>query len=344
MPKALLALLGPLLILLMVGCGDSSEKAAPSEATPEANIIKPTPQVKTIAVGAWVPEVPWSYGQLEAQERQAGRTNDIVNLFISWDDLQDPIEPAILDPIYRQGSIAMITWQPNDYRGGTDQPAFSLAEIASGRYDDYIEKWARMLASTGRPVLLRFAHEMNGSWFSWGVNVNGNTPEKYIAAWRHVHQVFDRAKATNVKWIWCPNIDNADPALFYPGDDYVDWLGLVGFNNADWGLWRSFTEIFAPTYARITSISTKPVMIAEVGTTEASADVPGDKATWISNMYMREIPRDFPGVQAVVWFDEDKRYYGEGDYRIDSSPEALAAYKVAVGSRLYSGTTRVARP
>ena len=239
----------------------------------------------------------------------------------------------------------MITWQPSDYRRGTNQPEFNLEQIARGRYDAFITKWALALKATRRPILLRFAHEMNGSWFPWGVGVNGNTPEKYIAAWRHIHTLFRDAGANNVLWVWCPNIDNADPALFFPGDEYVDWLGLVGFNNADWGLWRSFSEIFAPTYSRITGLSSKPVMIAEVGTTEGTPQVPGNKAAWILDMYMREIPRDFTRVQAVVWFDEDKRDYGEGDYRIDTSSEALAAYKVAVGSTLYSsGRPRTANP
>lgn len=290
---------------------------------------------RTVALGIWVPDLPWEIANLIEQEAATGKRNAIVNLFFGWDEAVAPPPLHLVQRVVDRGSIPLISWMPHHHGFGRAQPDFTLAEILSGRYDAYISTWATSLADFRHRVLLRFAHEMNGDWYSWGHGVNGNRSDQFIAVWRHVHSIFMQAGATNVEWVWSPNIDNDDPALFFPGDEYVDWLGMVGFNNADWGLWRSFTDIFAPTYDRITQISKRPVMVTEVGTTEGNARVGGDKAAWIRSMYEVEIPTRFQRIVAVVWFDEDKRYYGEGNYALRSTPEALQAYRLAISSDLY---------
>ena len=100
---------------------------------------------------------------------------------------------------------------------------------------------------------------MNGDWFPWAENANGNQPGDYVAAWRHVHDIFTSVGATNATWVWCPYVD-ATPKLgplarYYPGDDYVDWTCLDGFNWGNNGVnpqpWTSFDKIFGPSYRTI---------------------------------------------------------------------------------------------
>jgi len=189
-------------------------------------------------------------------------------------------------------------------------------------------------------VMLRWAHEMNGFWYPWGNNVNGNTAEQFIAVWRHLHDMFKSLGATNVQWVWSPNAVITDElpleTLFFPGDDYVDWLAFDAFNHVAWG-WKPFTNLFLPSYQRMTAISAKPVMIAETSSGEAPAGSGVSKAQWITDALGHELPESFPRVRALVWFNEDKRGVevdGE-DWRIDSSEDARGAFARGVANPLY---------
>ena len=122
-----------------------------------------------------------------------------------------------------------MTWEPWDHYLGSDQNTFSLSGIASGEFDSYISNWGSQAARFGKPILVRFAHEMNGNWYPWSIGVNGNTAAEYVAAFRHIHDLFVAAGATNVEWVWCPNVlpgTSSDMATEYPGSNYVNFLGL----------------------------------------------------------------------------------------------------------------------
>ena len=146
------------------------------------------------------------------------------------------------------GSRSPRTHRPN-------QPDFQLGDLIAGTYDAYIREFAEEARDWGHPFFLRFNWEMNGDWFPWCEGVHGNAPGEYVAAWRHVHDIFTAVGATNATWVWCPYADTekrlrADLRSLYPGDAYVDWTCLDGYN---WGQnpvnprpWRSFTEIFDP--------------------------------------------------------------------------------------------------
>src|SRR5688572_26810668 len=142
---------------------------------------------RTIAFGVAVPGVPWNLSALDRQEASIGQRNAIVNFFWSWDDTKYPPDTSLFGRIAARGSIPMVTWMPQDYRMGPNQPDFSMVSILSGKYDVFISRWAATLAAYRGPVLLRFAHEMNGDWYPWSSWRSGNTPELYVAVWRHVH-------------------------------------------------------------------------------------------------------------------------------------------------------------
>jgi beta-mannanase len=233
-------------------------------------------------------------------------------------------ELAQLRAVSARGSTPEITWEPWDYTVGLRraQPAYSLASIAAGRHDAYVLTWARTLRAYGKPVLLRFAQEMNGDWYPWGAGIGGNRAAQFIAAWRHVHDIFVREGATNVKWLWTPvaryglALSTAD----YPGDAYVDMIGLSGFNGGTalhWTGWRSFAEVFDRSLATVQELApTKPVQISEVSSAEAG----GSKAAWITAM-LADVRRH-PQVVGLVWFDVAK----QADWRVNSSARAVAAF------------------
>jgi beta-mannanase len=182
-------------------------------------------------------------------------------------------------------------------------------------------------------LYIRFAHEMNLQSSPWGPGRHGNTPERFVKAWRHVVAVFDDAGADNVEWVWAPNVDCEGKCpfeAFYPGDRNVDWLGLDGYNfGPSLGHpWRSFASIFKTSYQKIVNLSRRPVMIAET----ASAERGGDKAAWIRQGLLSDVPALMPRVRMIIWFDVEQ----ETDWRIDSSAESLESFRQVVGSRLYT--------
>ncbi len=222
--------------------------------------------------------------------------------------------------------LPLVTWEPWTLSGR----GFSLRAIARGRYDGYARRAARQAASWGHPILLRFAHEMNGTWYPWGRGQDGNTPGIYKAAWRHLVRIFRSAGAANVRWVWTPNVDGGGAYPFrqyYPGNKWVSWVGLDGFNWARRGEWQSFTDLFGSSYDTLTRLSPRPVMIAETGSSQSG----GDKPAWVSSALGREIPR-FSRIRAVVWFSD---VVSGVDFRVNSSRASLAAFRSGIGSPQY---------
>lgn len=211
--------------------------------------------------------------------------------------------------------------------------------MIAGHFDGYICRWAREAKRWGHPFFLRFDWEMNGDWFPWAEGVNGNRPGEYVAAWRHVHDIFSEVGATNVTWVWCPNVDIGGAlrnlASLYPGDAYVDWAGLDGYNSgtnpAKDDHWRSFDEVYSRTYRELVEriAPGKPIAIGEIGSSEQG----GSKARWIGEM-LRALPRSYPRIRALVWLD---KYEGELDWPIETSQSAVAAFRAGLRNPAYAG-------
>jgi len=279
-----------------------------------------------VAFGTYRSVFPNDLSSVAAYEQATGKQMTIVHWYALWGGWKSEFSRADLDLVDRRGSVPMITWEP--WAGTPNDPAWSLrAAILSGQHDAYIEAWARGMAAYGKPVLLRFAHEMHHQpEYPWVIDKLGNTAPDYIAAWRHVRDIFENHGATNVVWVWSPNtLGDSSAAIhedvyrsLYPGDDYVDWVGLDAYN---WGnsssccTWQSFGELVTDLYDDYAG--KKPLIVAET----ASAEVGGSKAAWIDDMH-EQLKTSFTAIKAVVWFDINK----ETDWRIASSPPTLAAY------------------
>ncbi len=222
----------------------------------------------------------------------------------------DWIRSSVNASDFASGRIPLVNVEPNDV---------NFTDIVNGKYDTMLKKRADDAKALGKQFFVDFAAEMNGDE-GWG----GHQPATYIAAWRHLHDIFVARGATNVVWVWCPNNEDSPdspPALkYYPGDQYVDWTGIDGYN---WGTsdpdfeWQSFKDVFAGLYPQLAAKG-KPIIIAEM----ASDEVGGSKATWIDNI-VPTLKNNYPLIKAIVWFDVNK----ERHWQINSSSSALTAYQ-----------------
>ena len=320
---AALALVGTVSWLAVPG-GRPTSGTSGGTSTPQGSSTAPPSTIPGgaagVALGVYVKPDP-SVGDAEATLRRFETTIDrhlaIVQTFTGWEDPSGamiPFPTAFATTASSLGATPMITWQPEQavdaaQAGGalSDQPDFSLAELASGRYDAYIRSWALEARSFGKPVYVRMMHEMNDRTYPWSIGVNGNSSAQgYITAWRHIVDIFRSAGAGNVEFVSCVGAQPAspDPTLYFPGDGYVSWIAIDGYNRGT--PWQSFTSIFTGSYRELTAVSTRPVMIAETGTVEQPGD-PSAKAAWIMSAFEHEIPDGFPRVRAVLYFDAPGR-------------------------------------
>lgn len=275
----------------------------------------------TIQLGAYTPGAPANAQALSEYASMVGRQPDIV---MWYRDFPQPLLYSNeISNLRATGQAPMITWEPYEQ---------SLSAIASGAYDSYLRESAQIAKSWGSRLMIRFAHEMNGTWYPWAGS--STSPETFIAAWRHVVSIFRAEGANNVKWVWSPNVQEGSKypiSPYFPGEEWIDYVGLDGYNwGSAEGAWQSLREVFASSYATVTQLSSKPVIIAETSSSETG----GDKAAWIRNGFMSELPQSFPLVSAVVWFNKVQ----EQDWRINSSQASLEAYRAVVACSLYGGS------
>ncbi|ELK41455.1 Beta-mannanase-like protein [Brevibacillus agri BAB-2500] len=219
-------------------------------------------------------------------------------------------DPDTINTFHEKGKIPVVTLQFVSNRTPSNP---IVKDIVNGKYDDHIRQWALKLKETNAPVLLRLSNEMNGFWTLWSAKYTYNDPDLYKLAYRRVVDVFKESEATNVKFIWNPNNISEpyfswnDAALYYPGDKYVDWIGLTGYNYGKtvWKNFQSFDEIYSSLYTSyMRSFPNKPMIITEF----ASSENGGDKAKFISDAF-KNIPTKYPNIKIAIWFNEEDAGY-----------------------------------
>ncbi len=258
-------------------------------------------------------------------------------------------------PYFFSKDYCKVLWQTNHLPLITWQPQIDIATINEGKWDNYISDWAQSIKEYSYPVMIRWGHEMNGNWYQWGGVNNGggemtgygdphkpDGPERYIDAYRYIHDFFERVGAKNVIWVWSPNEGNPigeswnEIENYYPGDDYVNWLGMDGYNwgtSRSWSHWRSFDDIFSDLYRRLSILAPdKPIVIAEF----ASSEEGGNKAQWINDAFQK-IKTAYPRIKVFIWFDIIK----ETSWAVDSSSASLEAFRKAMQDPYYVGELQV---
>lgn len=322
------------LALLLAGCAGAA-------ATADVPVPTATPaylSIPRVFIGGFATN--------EALEFDLGFTFPVQLVYHAWGNGFNGSPFTLLAP---EGVIVMATWEYRHALSGPQDPYVfkPLQAVLDGEHDEYLYQFARDARAFGRPFFLRFGHEMNGDWYQWGGIKNGGEaaaefgdptladgPERFVAAYRYIHEIFNAEGAGNVLWVWCPNIAMQGElgaawnhiANYYPGDEYVDWLCMDGYNwgsSQDWSSWQSFDQVFGETYAQLQALNaSKPMMIGET----ASSEQGGDKAAWIRDAFER-LQVDYPQVRLLVWFNLNK----ETDWRINSSPASLEAFKEGLG-------------
>ncbi|MEY2248482.1 glycoside hydrolase family 26 protein [Streptomyces sp. BF23-18] len=302
-----------LLVAACGGAGSGGGAEAGGAGASGAHFQVPSSMLKPSgrALGVVDDKTPWQYDIVSAFAEEAGRTPDIREYYSSWGGDFDAEGNAFL---WKHGQLPMMALVPSDT---------SLAHIAQGEDDAYIRRLADQIAAYDGPLALSFAGEMNGPWNSWGPG--HAKPADFVAAWKHVHDMFAERGVTNVIWVWTPHVvDSGTTAKlrpYYPGGAYVDWVGLIGYYGPIDG--AAFSSLFAPTLRQIAGFSGKPVLIAETGVAQSDR-----KEAHIRDLFRGAAKA---GVIGLVWYDQRKDWPGGKqlmDWRISTSVGALAAFQV----------------
>ena len=286
--------------------------------------------------GLFEPSAPQSLHQLAALEK---RLDFSFPILLHYQMIDDQFRSWGLDNAYRSGKFVQLTLQTtyggqaNALWATENRNAGVVYDILDGKYDDYFADYADKLKEFGHPVLFRLNNEMNGDWCWYSAFYTGRDAELYQAMWRYIHGIFAARGVDNVLWVWNPH-DVSLPAFkwnhhlaYYPGDEYVDIVGLTGYNNGTYfpgERWREFAEIYPPLHDEYANLFDKPFMITEF----SSNSVGGDKVAWIRRMF-DQIGR-LDRIKVAVWWsgvDFDQQGQPGRIYLINENEAVLDAFK-----------------
>ncbi len=265
--------------------------------------VRPTPRADPAPfVGVYMAGLPDSVAPLEAFQSRTGARLQLAMYYSAWNE---PFQAAFAAAAGKLHIMPLVRIQP---------AGISLTEIADGSQDDYLVSYADAVRDYGHPVVLSFAPEMNGDWYSWGYR--NASPSDFVAAWRHIVDVFRAQRADNVTWLWTVESVTAgdtavtSPDAWWPGGKYVTWVGMDGYyHRPD----ETFGTLFGPTVTGLRALTGDPILVAATGATSQAGKV-------------AKIADLFAGVRAdhllgLVWTDAD----GSQDWRIDT-PVTFAAF------------------
>lgn len=289
------------LAAIAVGVILYNKKAGPTGPLP-VNL----PPASGSYLGVFADGTPSSYNGVTTFTKTTGAKPDVVMYYSGW---YVPFPTGFANTVANNGAVPLVQMDPDKV---------SVTGIASGRYDGYLSEYAEAVRAYRHPVILSFGHEMNGGWYSWGYT--HTSAATFVAAWRHIVNLFRALGAQNVTWLWTVNIINdahggniPRPTQWWPGNTYVNWVGIDGYYlKPSW----KFAPLFGPTIGAVRQLTDAPILIAETGAIPAA-----DQPAKIANL--------FAGVQqygllGFVWFDSTNsinQHFGI------SSPAAIAAFR-----------------
>ena len=243
--------------------GSAASQSSPTQVVSKPSVywgayIDGDPTYDYYYGGSWG-DAPWDAEAWARFESNAGKKVSIVHwgLRTPWaHDFKYFLGPFNL--VHQAGDLNLVDMTT---------ASVPLRDVANGAYDPELKTWFQQAAAWGHPFFLALDIEMNGPWEPYAPGVNGNTAPDFVAMWRHVHDLATAAGAGNVTWTWCPNIDNGNKFTpyekLYPGDAYVDWTCLHGYNKTGND---SFSSVFTTSYQKLLTLApTKPIMIGETG-------------------------------------------------------------------------------
>jgi len=264
--------------------------------------------------------------------------------------------------IERRGVIPFIRIMPRSTWNACSDKKYSLDKIIEGKFDLALRRYARAAAQVQGPLIMEFGTEVNGDWFPWSGACNGggnrtgygspklaDGPERFRDAYRHLIDIFREEGARNVTWVLHLNASGGSDAAwnsyaaYYPGDDYIDWLGLSVYGAqtpATIRSWNpSFREVMDRAYRRIQSLApSKPIALLEFGVIENP-----NKAQWIHDALSDLAGGRYPRIKAIAWWHSDWQN-DDGSWsrmKIDSSKASLSAYREGISNRAFVTEARL---
>lgn len=258
-------------------------------------------------LGVYEPGSPQSYAKVDGFARDVGRSPNLVTYYSFW---YEPFQTTFAETAASHGATTIVQIEPYNV---------SLAKIASGGYDSYLKFYANQIADFKKKVVISFGHEMNGYWYPWGYH---STPAAtFVAAWKHIVDVFRQQGANNVIWLWQVNSLNSKtgpPQDWWPGANYVTWVGVSGYYYLPTS---NFDNVFNPVMFAIRQFTQDPLLIAET-----AVGPPAGQKRGIADL--------FAGIRlnhilGLVWFDQHSKgtlYQGE-DWRLEDNPAAIKAFR-----------------
>jgi hypothetical protein len=165
--------------------------------------------------------------------------------------------------------------------------------------------------------------------YPWGPH--NNSAADFVAAWKHVHDLFRKAGANNIIWMWSPHPAYGFFKEYYPGDAYVDYVGIGTLNYgpvASWAKWWSFDEIFGKYYQDLAAFK-KPIVLTEF----ASLAYGGNRNKWYDDA-LKNIPLKYPAVKGLLFFHFDSDHTTTQqvlDWSIINDRKIIASVRDEVG-------------
>lgn len=306
-------------------------------------IYKTSPQ-RHITLGAWTegffdPSTQTVHPEkLQQFEQLTHKKVSIAHFYRGWEALADPKLVTQIDMLRKNGWEPMLNVNPYFFSQCSANNLSLYKAIANGNCDAFLHKAGKNLHEVKQPFYFLFAWEMNNPQLAWSVPTSGSSSDDFMATWRHINAIFKQEKVTNAIWVFCPNTQGGKSISYdkiYPGNNYVDWIGLDGYNwgtTQSWSHWQSFSEVFTASYNHLVNIAPdKPMVIAEVNTTDQG----GDKSAWYTDMFTQQIPYNFPKIQAVVIYNEDRSQQEQVNWKVDVTSNTLHAFSSAVHAEFY---------
>ncbi|WP_454050004.1 glycosyl hydrolase [Cellulomonas sp. Marseille-Q8402] len=338
----------------------SNPGAAPATPTKptapsKAELLDPA----TRYFGMYTEQAPFNWATFDAAANDVGQSQNMVGYFGGWDE---EFRANAVTRAWERDLMPMLTWESRPIASKNDvvdEPAYSLPRILAGDFDAYLTTYAQDIAATGLPLAIRLDHEMNSTWYPWaeqtssGQPINGNNVGDYVKMWQHVHDIFEANGANQyVIWVWAPNIINNLPAAFqsqeflanlYPGDGYVDWVGVSGYQRPPYKTDNNstFDYTYGRTLDQLRAITDKKILLAEVGASE----IGGTKPAWVQSFFQGFDPGANDDVIGFAWFNLAVTTYVDGklatnDWRVDSRANSLEAFRAGIAdpARRFGGS------
>ena len=281
--------------------------------------------------GIFEPTYPTYDYKLKQLEQMYNYEFPVVLLYNSF---VRPYKTDYMNLAKEQGKVVEYGLYTTDMIDGVEKDI--TLEIIQGKYDDYLEHLAQSFNEYDHPVLFRLNNEMNGEWVWYSAHLIGKDTDLFIECWRYIYNKFKEHGVDNLIWVWNPN-EKSFPGYaynhylnYYPGDEYVDIVGLTAYNTGNYyrgEIWRSFAEAYDHFYYDYVKHFEHPMMITEF----SGASLGGNKGAWFEDMFNKITQYDRIKL-AVLWNGQDydmskAEKTVSRNYRIDLEQDVIDAVR-----------------